>query len=552
MNTIHCIEQIISQFITHIQALYPLPPELLEAHTITINTQTQKQEFGDLSSNIALLLAKEQKSVPRSLAQTISNSFQHPFVEKIEIAGPGFLNIFLTATAFVQLVSDLAVYKEKFFIPALTQKKRYNVEFVSANPTGPLHLGHGRGGIIGDVLSNILHFVGHHVTREFYINDAGSQITKLGMSFKIRCQQVLGQIAELPEDAYHGEYLIELAQEAAAGYGPSLLEQPQTFFENYAKEHLLTALKRTLQKYGINFDIWFSEKSLHTSNAIERALILLEKNGFTYTQETTLWFKSTLFGDDKDRVVRRGNGELTYVAADIAYLQNKIDRGFDHLIMVLGQDHHSYVVRLKAALQALGHQPDQLDVILYQLVTLKKEGEAVRMSKRSGNIVGLEDIIDTVGCDVARFFYLHRKADAHLEFDIALALQRTEENPVYYIQYAFVRINSILEKAAQTRLYGDIAQVDAQYISPSDYMLIKKIVSLKQLLYDISRHYQTHLLTYYLVELAHAFHSYYAVHKVLDEAHPEQSRARLLLMQQLHLTFKTCMHLIGISTPQRM
>ncbi len=514
------INQLISAFKAHIKSLYP---ELSLPFDVTLNIDPQRQQFGDLSCNAALLYASFEKlrmsgdgANPRAIAQKMIQDFKNPQVKNIEIAGPGFINITVTPDFFPQLLTELRTQGDNFFTLEKDYPfKKFNIEFVSANPTGPLHLGHGRGGIIGDVLGTVLRFLGHTVTKEFYINDAGNQIEKLGHSFKVRCLQQLGLQAELQEDGYHGEYLKELAARAYAELGDALATQPDSFYATYAKEYLLQKIKDTLTAYGINFDIWFSEKSLHDSGAITLGLETIKKNGYLYEKDGALWLKSTEFGDDKDRVLKKATGELTYVAADVAYLENKIERGADKLIMILGQDHHSYVVRLKAVLQALGKNPDMLDVILYQLVTIKESGQQVRLSKRAGKIISLEDITEDVGKDVARFFYLHRKADAHLEFDIALALSRTEENPVYYIQYAYVRTLSMLEKAESLGI-KDISAEDAKNITDKEALLIKKIVALKLLLEDISHHYQTHLLTYYVYDLAQLFSTYYGNTKVID------------------------------------
>lgn len=519
-----------------------------------LNIEESKKDFGDISSNAAMVIAKQTKKNPREIAQVIVQEFTNNYVQKIEIAGPGFLNFFLTNEAYIELVKNLFTQKESFFKQSHNAdfiSKNYNIEFVSANPTGPLHLGHGRGGIIGDVFGNILKFLGHNVTKEFYINDAGNQINKLGMSFKIRCQQVLGQQVELPEESYHGEYLVDMAKEAIGEFGKDILSKPDDFFADYAKEKLLQLLQQTLKDYGIEFDVWFSEKTLHVSGAVKKAVETLTINDFTYEKDGALWFKSMEFGDDKDRVLKKSDGELTYVAADIAYMQNKVGRGFENLIMVLGQDHHSYVVRLNGVKKALGYDQIPLDIILYQLVKLKEDGQEFKMSKRAGKILSLRDIIDTVGKDVARFFYLNRKADAQLEFDIDLALKTNEENPVYYIQYAYVRTCSILEKIKEdTNLKFNI--IDATNISNEEYFLIKKIVSLKELLKNISNNQQIHLLTYYLLELSAIFHKYYFDNKIIDTNNIKKSKSRLLIISLLKDTFKIAMKLIGISQPERM
>lgn len=550
MNILIHLEQAFKTFLTE---TFAIDPQLIKDHSLSLNVDEQKQSFGDLSSNIAMILAKPLGQSPRAIAQKIQEQFSYPAVAKIEIAGPGFLNFFLTQSAFITLAETLYDQDEQFFkLEASVPRQKINIEFVSANPTGLLHLGHGRGGIIGDVLGNVLRFLGHDVTKEFYINDAGNQIQKLGASFKARCMQQLGKAAEIPEEGYHGEYLVEMAKKCIEKNGPSVIEKNDEFFAQYAKTELLEIIKQTLKEYGIEFDVWFSEKTLHESGAIDKSLAKLAKNNATYEKDDALWFRSTDYGDDKDRVVRKSSGELTYAAADIAYLENKIGRGFKKVIIVLGQDHHSYKQRLAGILQALGYPKEMLDVILYQLVTLKQGGEALRMSKRAGRSVDLIDIIESVGKDVARFFYLNRKADAHLDFDVELALKKTEENPVYYIQYAYVRTGSILEKSKHENGLADIGVHDAENLKESEQLLIKKIVSLKDLLVTIAHTEQTHALTYYILELAQLFHSYYAKNRVIDTDHIPQSRARLLLIMLLRNTFRTSMKLIGVSCPEKM
>lgn len=550
MNT---IERIKHAFVDHVMKTYSLSDDACKNITVSLIDEAEKAVFGDLATNAAMVLSKVLKKAPREIATTLVDSFKHELVETLEIAGPGFINIRLKPETFKALLLEMMELQEQFFkMDAASASAHYSVEFVSANPTGPLHLGHGRGGIIGDVLGNILRFINYTVTKEFYVNDAGAQIKKLGISFKIRCQQEMGMDIQLPEDAYQGEYLIALAKQLIAQEGADVINKPDEYFSGYAKNALLERIKQTLNAYGINFDVWFSEKSLYDSNSVEKAISELTARGYTYESEDALWFTSTKFGDDKDRVLKKGNGDYTYVASDVAYLKNKIERGATRLILVLGQDHHSYVVRLKGIMAALGYNPDDLDVILYQLVTLKEGGEYVRMSKRAGKIVSLEDVTETVGKDIARFFYLNRKADAHLEFDIDLALKHTDENPVYYIQYAYVRTGSILNKAFENPALQSLTTDDIKGLTPAEHLLLKKIVSLKDILQTIAHNYQTHVLTYYVMELAHSFHKYYAEHRVIDPENIEQSRARLLIMQMLRMTFETCFTILEINKPEAM
>lgn len=540
-------------FSSYLQKTFGITDELAQSCNFILNVDPNKQEFGDMNANAAMVLAKELKQNPRLLAQQIASEFKNPYVAKIEIAGPGFLNAYFTTQALQDLAIDLAIKKDSFFkLDEDAPKHRYDIEFVSANPTGPLHLGHGRGAIIGDVLAKVLTFLGHYVTKEFYINDAGNQIAKLGISFKIRCQQAAGIQAELPEDGYRGQYLFELAQELIKSEGTAVLQKPESFFEEYAKEFLLKRIQQTLEEYGVTFDVWFSEKTLHEGGHIDQAIKLLQEHNFIYEHENALWFASTKFGDDKDRVVRKSSGDWTYVAADIAYLLNKSKRGFDHLIMILGHDHHSYAVRLEGIRQALGLTRIDLSIILYQLVTMKASGQLVQMSKRAGTMVTLRDVIDEVGKDVARFFYLNRKADAQLEFDLDLALKKTEENPVFYVQYAYVRTGSILQKAALEKDLTDITPADAHYLDAPESLLIKKIAALKQLLETIATTEQTHQLTYYTIELADLLHRYYAQNRVIETTHINRSRARLFLIELLRETFATTFELLGISKPAKM
>lgn len=516
----------------------------------TLNTDPHKTQFGDLNCNIAMLLAKPLGKPPREIAQIIADDFKHPLVKTIEVAGPGFLNFYLTLAAFQQLAQELATKKDLFFKADKTETA-YNIEFVSANPTGPLHLGHGRGGIIGDVLANVLSFLGYKVCREHYINDAGAQMNKLGASLKIRCQQALGQSVELPEDAYHGEYLKELAAQCIKEHGNDVVQKSDDFFVEYGYTHMLTQLKETVANYNINFDVWFSEKTLHPDK-VKAALERLKKNGFLYEQEGALWFKSTEFGDDKDRVVKKADGDYTYAAADAAYMLDKAERGFNHLIIVLGQDHHSYPKRLEGIRRALGLDDVKLECIIYQLVSIKEGGQQLKLSKRAGRIVGLADITQTVGTDIARFFYLNRKADAHLDFDIDLALSQTDENPVYYLQYAYVRPRSILQKAQEHPALQNIGPNDAQHLTESEALLIKKMVELKPLLEGISHNYQVHLLAYYLLDLANLFHNYYHHNRVIEPETVDQSRGRLLLTTLVKEQFDRCLQLMGVSRPEKM
>lgn len=545
-------EKIQSSFISFLQQNFTIPLETIQAGRFELNCDEDKQQFGDINSNIAMIAAKHLKTNPRALAQAIIDGFKHDMIEKIEVAGPGFLNFFMTSSWYSQLAQEIKTEKSKLFADGYPSSKKINIEFVSANPTGPLHIGHGRNGILGDVLANVYEFLNQDISREFYINDAGAQITKLGSSFQIRCMQELGKNVELPEDAYHGEYLVHLAKKCVQDFSTNLEHQPLSFFETYAKEHMLALQQETLESYGIVFQTWFSEKSLHDHGKVTASIQRLVATGHTYEQDGALWFRSTTFGDDKDRVLKKANGDLTYVAADIAYLLDKFDRGFTQLFMILGHDHHSYKMRLHAIMQALGYDPKNLTIILYQLVHVLQDGAPVKMSKRTGKMITLSDIVEEVGKNVARFFFLNRKADAELEFDLNLALSESNENPVFYIQYAYVRTHSIYKKAIDEGIVLFADQNFELALSDSEKLMLKKICSLKSLIFDIAANHQIHLIAYAAYELATLFHKYYNTHRVIDAENPKISQQRLHMIMLIQQTLETLFFLMGITPLKKM
>jgi arginyl-tRNA synthetase len=535
--------------------------EELKSISLTINTG-KSSEFGDFSCNAAMVFSKSIGTSPISLAQKISKQLSEDIseIESVQIAGPGFINITLSANSWQQIASSILNDPEgKKISLACSDKKKYLVEFVSPNPTGPLHLAHGRNAIIGDVLARVLSFLGHDVTRECYINDAGVQITNLGKSLKSRVAAFLGEEIPFPEEGYKGEYLQDVAEQLVTEQGKNVLEQPTTFFSEYAKNKMLALIKVSLDRYGIAFDNWFSELSLHVAGEVDLAVKLLEENGLAYKQDDALWFKSTEFGDDKDRVLKKTDGSYTYIAPDLAYHKNKFDRGFDKIIDIFGQDHHGYVHRLKGVIKAIGYDAEKLDVILYQLVRMKKGEAYVRMSKRSGNFELLSDVIDAVGVDVARFFYLNRKADSHLEFDLDIALKKTDENPVYYIQYALVRMKSILEKASKIDVFSsgvkdgkDLLNSETAELKAPEISILKKICLFGEVLNTIESGYQTHLLTTYSYELAQQFHAYYNSSRVIDQENIETSCMRLAIIEAIKNTLELTLDLLGLSKPEKM
>ncbi len=521
------------------------------------NVTSTRSHIGDMSSNIALVIGKEIKKNPLEVAQMISSHVsKNPYIEKIDIIKPGFINIFLKQSFYQEQLHYLLNYDS--YKNTITQtaepQKKYNIEFVSGNPTGPLHIGHGRNAILGDILARIFRLKGYNAHSEFYINDAGGQIQKLGNSLFLRYQEQCGIPITFDKNGYHGEYIIDLAKGLYQTYNDSLLQKDLNWFANYAKDILQSQIKQTLDEYQVHFDEWFSEKTLHQSGAIQKAVDLLDEKGLLYTTEedNTLWFKSTHFGDEKDRVLKKSDGLWTYTAADIAYFLDKINRGYTDIIMILGQDHHSFKIRMEAIAQAFNFDINRFHIILYQLVTLKNENEVIKMSKRKGNSISLQDVIDTVGSDVARFFYLHRKADAHLDFDITVALEKNSHNPVFYIQYALVRMKSIINKVEKVIEAQEILPCMSSYtFSEQEKVLLRKINMFNEVLNGIIKTLEPHLLAYYTIELASCFHTFYMNHTVLHD-NPSITKVRYGLTLITKHTLEQCAIVLGITIPESM
>jgi arginyl-tRNA synthetase len=536
------------------------PREILDAGTTVTLLDATSHHTGDLTTNAAMTLARLLKKPPRMLAELITQALTEneshnqllTYLKTITIAGPGFINITVKPTFWSIIARTLQTDAKAYFQAEATQNSATNsylIEFVSANPTGPLHLGHGRNAIIGSVLERVLTFAGHAVHTEFYINDAGVQMNKLGASLKARCLQNLGHMAEISEEGYHGEYLITLAEECVAANGSSVIENEVSFFTDYAQAKLIEQQKQELAAYGVTFNRWFSERTLHANGSITTALEELERKGFLYTKDGALWFKSTEFGDDKDRVIRKQDGSLTYIAPDIAYHVDKLSRGFQTLINIVGQDHHGYILRLKGTLAALGYDPARLDVILYQLVSLKQGDTPIKMSKRSGTFIGLQEVVDTVGVDAARFFFLHKKADSHLELDIDIALKQTQENPVFYLQYAYVRTLSIAHKAAEA---GLAIHTSTTPFTTEEIVVLKKLLGLSAALSAVTSLYATHTLAQYALDLAQTFHTFYTNHKVIDLTQIETSSRRLMIVHAVNKVLALTLDLLGLSKPESM
>ncbi len=515
------------------------------------------ETHGDYATNIAMVLAGQAKMAPRKIAEYIEeNLVIDELIDKVEIAGPGFINFHLNNDWLYDTILEIERRGSDYGRLDLGQNKKIQIEFVSANPTGPLHVGHSRGAVVGDVLANILDLAGFDIQREYYINDAGNQMNILGRSVAIRYRQLLGEEIELPESAYKGEYIEDIAQEIIDEDGGDYLDQAKAgqfeYFREYAYQKLLVNIKDDLKDFGIKFDNWFSERRLHPEG-INEAVKELKKASLLYEKDGALWFKSTEFGDDKDRVVIKDDGNPTYLAADIAYHKNKYGRGFEEVINVWGADHHGYVERMKAVVEALGYKREDLQVILVQLVTLLRNGQQVPMSKRAGNFVTLHDVVKEVGKDAARYFYVMRSTDSHLDFDLELAKKESTDNPVYYIQYAHARICSIFDQLAKEEV--DLPQVD-----DVDLTMLKEDPELDLIKYlaeypnEIAKSAQSrapHHIARFAYDLAAAFHKFYNKCYVLIED-KELMKARIILVKVVKQVLVNVLNLLGLSAPESM
>ncbi len=518
-------------------------------------------EFGDWATNLALKMASSLGEKPRPIAEAIVDRLRLPkeAVRDVEIAGPGFINFRFDPSWFRRIVQEILRKGENFGRLDLGRGKKVQVEFVSANPTGPLHVGHGRGAAVGDSVASILEFGGYEVEREYYINDAGLQMELLGESVRSRYFELFGkgEEAPFPENGYRGRYIYDIAKEIKERDGDRWLrfnkEESVPYFRDYACERILDWIRKDLEAFGVKYDVWFSERSLYDNGEVEKTLEYLKEKGFAYEKDGALWFKSTAFGDEKDRVLVRSNGVPTYLASDIAYHKNKYERGFDLVIDVWGADHHGYIPRMKAAVQALGRSADALQVLLIQFVTLLREGKPVSMSTRAGEFVTLADVVREVGKDAARYIFLTRKCDSHLDFDLELAKRQSEENPVYYVQYAHARVCSLFEQAKERGIeIPELEEVPLDPLKEPEEMEILRILSEAESEISIAvKDLAPHRIPYYLQKLASSFHSFYNKHPILSA--PEDLRnARLALSKAVAMVIKNFLSLIGVSAPERM
>lgn len=517
------------------------------------------RDHGDYAANAAMILASQIKQNPRKIAQVILDNLsdEDNIIAKTQIAGPGFINFFINDEAWHEALKTIDEKKDSFGQLDMGLGKNVQVEFVSANPTGPLHIGHARGAVVGDVIANLLRMAGYIVSREYYINDAGNQMNNLGKSVLLRYRELAGEKIELPETSYRGEYIKDIAGKILRTEGNKYLTQGENetiaYFTQVAGNAILDEIKIDLKDFGVTFDEYFSEKELYKENGVSNLLNELQKQGFIYSDGETLWFKTTSFGDEKDRVVIRKNGEPTYFAADIAYHQNKFSRGFDMIIDVWGADHHGYMERLWAGVQALGHDKKALKIILVQLVNLLRGGVPVAMSTRSGEFVTLREVLDEVGKDAARYNFLMRRSDSHLDFDLELAKKQSNENPVYYVQYAHARICSIIRMAQERGIalpgFTDIHPALLQ--EPEEKIIIKMLVRYPEMIYGAAKSLEPHRVTFYLNELAGTFHSYYNKHKVISEDE-NVTRARLFLTKSVRTVLQNALKILGVSAPEKM
>ncbi len=523
----------------------------------------KNEAMGDAAVTIAMRLAKMLKKPPRAIADEIVGKIRelHPDAfENIEIAGPGFINFKLKQAYFHSSLDSLLKERHSMLRTDIGKGRKVQVEFVSANPTGPLHIGHGRGAAVGNALCNILSAAGFDVQKEFYINDAGLQVKLLGQSVHARYQQQLGIDFPFPEDGYKGDYIELIAREFNTENGDKYLEKPfdecGERFTDFAYKMMLKNLEKDLKDFGVEFDQWQSEKELHTKGKVTEALDTLKSKAFIYEKDDAVWFSSSQFEDDKDRVVRKKDGEYTYFASDICYHKDKLDRGFETIIDIWGADHHGYIQRIRSVLEAFDLPKERFNVILIQMVSLLRNGVPVQMSKRSGEFITLREVIDEVGADITKFIFLTRKADSQLDFDLDLAKEQSSENPVFYVQYAFARIASLFRQAAEKEVQGvtgeEIQSADLSVLREDDEMnLIKKLLQYPMIFEGAAISYEPHRITYYLQELAGEFHSFYYKHRIIvDDA--ALTLARLSLCKGVKTVLEEGLNMLGVSAPERM
>lgn len=550
------IKEIVMNSLGRLVSEGKIPAEPVPAFTIEIPND---KSHGDFSCNAALVSTKVFKQNPRNIANLIMENavLEGTVFEKIEVAGPGFLNFFVGRNWFAETVNTVLNEKENYGKTEDGKGKRVLVEFVSANPTGPMHIGNARGGALGDCLASLLQYAGYYVEREFYINDAGNQINKFGLSLDLRYRQHFGDNVEMPEDSYHGQDIIDHAENFAKLYGDKYMnvseEERRKALVDYALPINVKGLETDLLKYRIKYDTWFKESDLHNNGAVNEIIELLKKSGYTYEKDGALWFKSTELGDDKDRVLIRDNGIPTYFVPDIAYHYNKlVKRKFDIAIDILGADHHGYIPRMKAALTALGIEASKLEAVICQMVRLVRNGETVKLSKRSGKAITLTTLLDEIPMDAARFFFNLRDANTHFDFDLDLAVEESSKNPVYYVQYAHARICRILEKLREEGVaYKQLSENQLIYTEPSEIELIRHIATLPDTISEAAKERNPSDITKYLTELAQHFHKFYDSCPIKG-AEEQILQSRLSLCIAAKTVLKNLLDMLKIEAPEKM
>lgn len=500
---------------------------------------------GDYSSNVAMQLARVLKTNPREIATKIVDNIDNENIIKVEIAGPGFLNFFVKKDYLLNNINTVLEMRENYGKCNFGNNEKVNLEYVSANPTGFLHIGHARGASYGDSLARIMKLAGYDVTREYYINDAGNQINNLEKSIKVRYENLCGIDSVLPENGYHGKDIIEVAKSIYEEYNT---KAPVNIFRKKGVEFLLTQIKKDLSDFDIDFDVWYSETSLYEDNSVNNVLNTLKEKGYTYESEDAIWLKTSMFGDEKDRVLVKSDKNNTYLLPDIAYHINKYSRGYDSLIDVLGADHHGYIARLKASIEMMGYDPSKLDVKILQMVRLLKDGEEIKLSKRTGKTITLSELLSEVGKDAARYFFSMRSLDSQMDFDMTLATKKSNENPVYYIQYAHARICSIIrEYNKEVKPLENYETINSEHA----LNLLNKVYEFKDVVEMSAKKREPHLIANYVYELAAAFHSYYAHEKVLTDD-LKYTEERINLIASVAITIKNACYLLGVNAPEKM
>ncbi|TWT06931.1 arginine--tRNA ligase [Planococcus sp. CPCC 101016] len=512
---------------------------------------------GDYATNIAMQLTRLAKKPPRAIAEAIVANLDKDAanIQTVDIAGPGFINITIKKDYLLDVIKTVLAQNADYGRSTAGGGERIQVEFVSANPTGDLHLGHARGSSVGDSLCNVLDFAGYDVSREYYINDAGNQINNLALSIEARYFEALGKGDSMPEDGYRGQDIKDIADDLVKEHGDKFVslthEERFEAFRQHGLKVELAKLQQDLADFRVEFDVWYPESSLYKNGKIDDAIAKLRANGHVYEEDGATWFRSTTFGDDKDRVLIKNDGTYTYLMPDIAYHEDKLQRGFEKLINVWGADHHGYIPRMKAAIEALGYDRETLEVSIIQMVQLYKDGEKMKMSKRTGKAVTMRELVELVGLDAVRYFFAMRSGDTHMDFDLDLAVSQSNENPVYYSQYAHARISSILRQAQEQGLMASEESLNL-LTSEKEIDVLKKIGDFPQMIADAAKQRAPHRVTTYIHELASHFHSFYNANKVLDASNPELTGARLALITAVKTTLANALKTVGVAAPEKM